>query len=764
VLNLLAPVRLEGMDIFRDDSDPATFYLLPDTPGIPLDSNGSPDFLFLLYLRDAAELGANDEAGAGYIQFRTTLMVSADRRAAILAGLRALLGPGQEPRLVDPLWTAGTVELATFQAGADGLVRAATTSTPVALTGDLGASFRMDLTPAGADVFRGAFNAYADGAHQLPILINYHLSYAARVAATLTIHAAHSVVHERVWRYAQPYVFEPGIVGYRPLALDHPFQAAELPGLRQRFPTVRPMIDIVHFGQAVQECMVEDTITVTIEGGAAGDTATHDALQKIASDLITQNLVPALTTGGALPGSSTTSDGGQTTTTIFTLTEDAPAGTASFDLHVTDAQTVTRSADPSAPLHVLVADPQTLRSCFKELRLSDGFFAEMKVAVSTSGVDFAKDGIAKVHVFYRYQQVDAADPARPTIERHDDGVLNAATDTLLFRFDTARSVDGHHLEQYEYRVEVHWSQGGAPVIVDWTPSTSRALIITPPLLGAVRVEAVLTAPKSFVDSVRVELSYKTFTGALELTDAQPRAVWFQPTGEVTPMGQTAQPPAYRHRILYRVAGQEVATPWRDGTDESVEAPNPFVRILTFAVTPAALPDSGSVIAGNLTYADPAHDYRIVQPVRLSSGQTAQMTVPIFADGVETVTCTGVVSHADGSQTPLADATLAAGNNFVGPARLLRVSIRADLVDFSADRLVQVTMTLTHADGRTTSQDFLFDPVKHDTAVWTVELADGDPATYDATVHFFGVDRATDKVLKMTGHHEDVLLLDRAMEV
>src|SRR6516162_8095650 len=215
MLNLMDPVSLENLVLFRDDEDPRKFYLLPDQPTLSVDEKGVPDFYFIKYEYDATSHG-DDQLGGGYVQFRTVLTIAPDRRDRVVAGLRQQLEQDKQdgkkpfgvaigatdPVLAAPLWTDGKVGLQTFKVGDKELVVKDTETVPVDLAGALGASVNLQLDPEGAEIFWTSFKNFAD--QQIPILISYELTYKARVSARMEIHAKRSTVEQAIWKRAIP--------------------------------------------------------------------------------------------------------------------------------------------------------------------------------------------------------------------------------------------------------------------------------------------------------------------------------------------------------------------------------------------------------------------------------------------------------------------------------------------------------------------------------------------------------------------------------
>jgi len=788
MLNFIDPVSVDDLTVLRDDQNANTFYVLPSQPVVPIGDDGTPEFLFILYTKDLSDVPVTAETGGGYLQFRTVLSLSDAQRHRVVDALTTLLAAERTagrkpfgnaisdapPNLATPLWTSGTVDLATFAVSDTGLVRQATSRAPVDLTGQLGASFSATLSTDGAGVFEGAFKAYQQGTHQLPLVITYNLSYVGRINARLTIDATHSVVHQRIWRDAVPYrLITEDFVRYVPLVLNTSFSVGMLPALRAEYGIVHAMLPRPAIVSAVEQTISDSSVTVKIEevstGDAVADAATRASLLKLATDLLTDALLPSLTTGPPQPGAS---DAGQRSsdTALLQLDENAEPGTATFHLELDDAMSVTRQAAPNAPLQVLIDDPTALSSCFHSLRLADDFFKDMRVTFSTSGVDFSANGIAKIHVYYRYSQTDDAAPGAPLVERHDDAELGSATAQADFRFDTARRAGGGHKEDYEYMAEVYWQRGGAPTVVPWTPTNRRLVIITPPQLGATKVDAVLTAPAGSVDSARVDITYTAvdrtaYTGALELTPAAPRATWLQSTGEIVAPDAASSPRGYDYSITYRVGPTAIVTPTRSSTQDTLEVPTPFVGSVAFTLMAGADWSRVSSIDGTATYTDGHHGYTKVVPFTLTApNPSCDVSVPVMPGGPRVATCSGRVQYADGSHDDF-ETGLAEGLNFVGGSGTtpLSVTLRTDLLDFTADvRAVHVSLSLPHTTGEPTTGEHIFTGADAAPFTWTVPRRDGDGTAYDAVVTFYGVDRSKDQTVRLTGCTSTSVELDRSM--
>jgi hypothetical protein len=786
VLNLLDPIELEGLVICRDDEDCRKFYPLPDQPVIPLDDEGTPELLFIKYLRDVEEVGEGEEVGGGYLQFRSVLTIAPERRQRVIEALRARLEEEKaagkrpcgeqitstEPLLADPLWTGGTVTMSTFQVSDTGLVRYATESAPVDLAGDLGSSLRAELDTVGAEIFWGAFRDQRST--QIPILITYQLTYKARVSASLEIHASREVIHRRIWQQARPYrLLRMPFVRYVPIAWHGPLMVNQLATLRGQFPEpVAAMVEGPQIRETISQTIVDNEITVRIDtdeaGGGEQAAEVQAMLFKVATDVLTERVVPSiLGDGSTLPGAGSEA-AGQTDTSLVQLSESGLGGDMRFDLELTQRSAIERSVNPNGPIHLLVGDPAALERCFRELRLADGFFDTMQVTASTAGVNFEKDGIQQIQVYLRYEQRDEANPLRPVIKRSTDGVLHSAAEAVHWRFDTARTASGGHKEEYQYRTDVYYQQGGPPSSTDWARSSSRMLLITPRTMGALRVEAVFTAPREVVDSARVALRHTAASGtrfetAFELTHERNARTWFQFTGELE-TGGGVDAPEYEYQVIYRVGGSEVVTKWTPSTALTLEIPSPFRKILTFVVRPQGSFEGVSNLSGDVVYEDQARQYRVVESFQLNdlaSSHTFQ--VPIFAGAPEEVSWTARLNRVDGSSLTLAPGKGPPGTVWVGTeVDFLEVEVRADLLDFESDvELALVKLVYTDlANSLSETSTLTFSKASSEPKTWRVARKDRTLDRYDADIRYVAHDRSKDSEVHLRQVNDQVLLLDR----
>lgn len=784
MLSIMDPVELENLVLFRDDEDPQKFYILPDEPAIPLDDNGVPDFYFIKYIRDVETTPDGQPLGGGYVQFRTTLTIAGPRKDRVLNGLRTMLtlekaagktpfgNPilGTEPTLAAPIWTAGTVKLETFKVGDNELVRKATESVPVDLAGSLGASVDLQLDPDGAEIFWASFKSFTE--RQVPIVISYQLTYKARVSARLEIHANRTTVEDTLWGTANPLPYHrvPGKALWARIPYTGVLTPAGLAGLQASYPGAVAGFSPDRVSDALKTAITNGTIVVHIETDEAGSGADANKVQemllKLATDVLSGRVIPALFgDAGGEPSTENADDPNAPTGTIIRL-DSSTNDTTRFDIVLDSTSTIERSFAPSGPIHVLLKSKAIVEACFKEIRITDGFFGLMKIAAATAGVSFQRDHIDVVHLFLRYDQVDEGNPDAPHVRRSFDGVLRSDADVLHWKFDLARDAKGGHKRTYEFRTDVFY--GDLTIANPWTARTDEMLLINPAAMGAVRAELVLTAPRDQVKAAHVTLEYVNDKGdvlsdQIALTSDEPRKTWFKATGQV---GATTTPPSYSYAVVYTVGSNEITMPKVTSSSESLELPGPFVRVLTFTLRPQGSFDGVANIVGDVTYDDPDHGYRVVQSFQLDKlTASTVISVPVMDGGPDHVRWTGRINHQDGSTTDLDGGDAPAGTVWVGAVvvEYITVQIVPDLIDFAKD--VQLaTVVLTYAPDPAAppaaTKAFTFSQANKAQQSFKYGVAPGAARAYKVDIQYIAYDRTKSSDVHLDGQTSEILVLDR----
>ncbi len=830
MLSIMDPVTIENCDLYRDDEDPKKFYLLPDTPVIATDKTGNPDFFFIQYLKDTSDPNTkDDDLGGGFIQFRSIVINDPAKVQRIVNALRAQLQSEQQagyqpfgnaitstdPVLASPIWTSGTVKMETFAAGDNQLIRKDTDTVPCDLAGSLGASMDLTLDSVGTSIFWAAFQQYATT--KIPIVIQYQLTYRARVSATMTIHAERTTVKERIVANAVPCQFvqggndpktgkptaghwqpiqdpawqqavSPGPGGFKNWHPNWGFLQSLITGYGPRYGRCVPRITPTQVKETIQSMVTDSSIEVKIEsnesfsspGGTSSSSSsgdkTQDTLYKLATDILSDKILPMVFGDDAQNGEPTTdpndpnadpSDPNNQTIPVALNSDDKTTESAVFDMHVTSTTSFDRQCNPSGPVQMMIKDQKMYQSCFQTLRLIDGFFSLKRVAMATAGINFERDGIDQVHVFTRYNQVDYGDPQHPNIVREFDDVLRATTDTLHWKFDMARDPSGNHIQEYQFRTDVYYQD--MKISSDWQTASDNFLSVNPAAMGAVRVELAFTAPRDQVRKATVTLSFTKADGSvvseqLDLSADDNRKTWFKATGAIH---QTGEMQMYTYQVTYAVGNTTIAMPEVQSSADSLEIPGPFTKTLSWTLVPQGLTDQGTFIEGDATYSDPDHQYSVLKHfVFTKLSDSVSFDVPAMDGAPEAISVVGDTRKSDGSKQDLPPYTKSGqGTVAFGPAvfKMMPVTVLPDLLDFDKDIQLGIVTITYHddANGYSDSKQFKFSKSSNQSQTWTIPIhTPTSPQTYDVDGHFVCYDRTKSFDIHLKAQTDPNVLLDR----
>ncbi|MEM7152825.1 MAG: hypothetical protein AAF799_08280 [Myxococcota bacterium] len=763
MLNLLDRQTIEDLTVYRDDQDVRKFYALPDTPTIDKDRQGRPSFLFVKYVDDRRNVAEEDEKNGAYTQMRATLGIDAERTERVMNHLREQLVEEKrkgikpfgkkiqstEPLLARPDWTEGAVTLSTFSASEDGMVRSVAGSQKPDLSGDLGAAFALELDPAGAAIFWDAFES-----GNVPIVLSYELTYKARVpAAKMVIHAEREKVQEAIYTHTRPYVFKPARKRYVALARQV-INRGVMATLRQthgkllKFMVPRKQI----------KTAVTNTIDVKITfGEGGGDTEVREKLMEIASDMLSNNIIPAFFAGNQVLDQITDVEEGED---LLELKDDIEESLEPFHIELSEEVAVDRNSNPSGIIQMLLTEEER-QLAFREVPLSDPFFEQLDVTTRTAGVQFERDGIDSIHVFLEYDHTDAKTGER--VFFNDDAVLTGDDEELTFHVERlARDADGNAITHYRIRTEIHYRVDLPKSVGRWVKQQQRQVIVAPRALGAIRVELKLTARPETVEAAEVHLAYRSGAGqvierTITLTGDEPNQSWFQFTGDFEEQGIE---PTYRYRVTWILpGGARLESETRAETRDVLEIGSPFTTPLEFTVRPEGSMEGVAEIAGELHYHDTRHDYSIVRSFSLTKLSSEEVVnVPAIEGGPRTATVEGRIVYEDGAHDELTAREVEPGTVWLGVSvrQWLTIYVQPFEADFENDlRIAALLITYTHADGRVERSpplNFLKNGPNPtmDTTEWKVALSEGDPQTFSYTVRYIGYDGRSDNVA-----HDDV---------
>jgi hypothetical protein len=296
------------------------------------------------------------------------------------------------------------------------------------------------------------------------------------------------------------------------------------------------------------------------------------------------------------------------------------------------------------------------------------------------------------------------------------------------------------------------------------------LTVNPNAMGALRVQLALTAKREEVRSVSVALSYRKSTGevlsdVVILTPDDGRKTWIKTTGEILP--PDSPPLAYTYQLTYEtIAAGKITLAPQTVTFDTLEVPTPFPKTLTFQFTPQGSFTDVAAIAGDVTYEDAPHGYKIVKSFSLEKLSASwSMDVPILDGGPQEVSWVARIVHPDGSQTPLPPGRGGVGNHLVGLVQYppFKVTVVPDLIDFDKDvQLAAVKLTYHDPQNGDVTQEMKFNKAASVQQTWSIpQYSAGSPKQYDLDVRFFAWDRTKSSELHLKNVTDANYYLDRS---
>ncbi len=352
MITLRDSLALDGFTAFRDvlTADPllygSTFYVLPDSPRLVVDPDGSPAFDFVMY--------AGPTRQGGIATLSTDLAISVERRGTLIEEIRQHL-----PDLADPVevrgvpFREGTVSLAF--GGEDGsepgqFVTQMAGNGPAPLTADQRTTFVCDLTGAGASLLRESLGTPAS-----IFLVRYDLVCDFRIdGATL-----------RVWCDSQAAwgIASEGRTSVDPAALTTQLLESRVAG-------------------------------VSVEAVESLDEGLRATLTQIGQEALARALATTLFV--APPSGEGTAK----------LKPFSASMETDLNLDFTHSLAVPRHFSPAAGL-VVEQTPDELGTQFRIVRLGEGFFRPLEVTIVCAG-DLSSVPIDLMKVWVEYDHPDAS--------------------------------------------------------------------------------------------------------------------------------------------------------------------------------------------------------------------------------------------------------------------------------------------------------------------------------------------------------------------
>lgn len=705
---------LHGVTVYGDDTRDDTFYLLPPGPSFRL-VDGKPSFQFIKY-RKLRKSG--DDLFGGMVAFDTELTVDADTLAKVTADLqaqvdaatarRALLRgpsggtPAQRPVRIAPItFTDGSVDLLIGEG--DAFVQKVRGAGMPSNYGANVASFRIELTQEGAALFEQAMQG--DGGF---VQVVYKLKHWAKLPP---IRASARWSASRLYAFSQVVSIDDPVCGESSYSesVRETMKSNEVMDIRFDFISAP---DASAEDVAKTEKTIRDTITRQLE--EAVERNMLDVIQKENPDV-----------------KSLRDEGG------FEEIRRSVSKRAFSDVSIgwTENQVVKWSIAPQGMLPNITAMKGPDGKGFawadyaREVDLDDAYFRTIDVNLRVNA-DFDDLPIFNVVATLEYPHGSAAKTESFTFSKPDD----------LARFRTFREGDK---AKYRFSYKVNYEGASKAYVAPAIETADTELTINVDDLGVLMVD-IAPGDINFelIPRAQLVLRYEDagiapFERQVTLTadsaNHRIREVLFQPR---------TRPIRYQVRYFY-ADGREKLGPWIEQMGQQVYVNDLIKAKRTIGVR--AIGDLQARIASisvDLEYIDAANDDAQATSVVLSKSS------PFFDWEIATATETGGtirwrerVTFADGT-SKAKDWQQASGNTvFVGELveAKLEVMVVPDLLDFSALKLVNVSLRYRdRGHDVDLRKDLLFKP-GDEAKTWTVPLEDDAARDYTWSARFFLAD-------------------------
>ena len=579
MLTLPAVMEINGLSVFKDDEDIAQFYYLPTKIELVKNSDGTPQFDFVVYdIGDDPE----DNTSGGYLLF--TVSLSQDKQVIendVKPELQRLVRAAAPDMMSVPVakiapisFIDGTAELFIASGGGD-LVNRIQLGKP-SLFGDNTVSVIAEMPIDGAALFASVLEQGGSIA-----TIEYNLVFEARLpSVVVTAHIEASRVREVISTWTEQEIKKKNTWGKTTTTTQ-----------RQR----------TSFSETLHE---ESLVELEIKAGSSEVDLSDDLvadLQKFAMESMDKFIQKEWLAGGILSEEQLASEW------MESVDEDLQRN---FDMSLTTRDVITRAYNPSAGVTpaFLGDDPKKFVT---KVSIGDDFFKRLEVDVQTS-LDFTKYGdfVHSVIVHMHYEGVDDSGTQISKAESFTFTAENHAPQKFVTK------IGGSNDESYTYRTEVTYK--GGPVEkreVDRGASKDRAYIASIKNPGEVDVTFNIS-PEVFGDKISsVEVIFEY---------ADPRRKVKRFTEEIllnatTPSGNVKRPifaemeKEFSYSYVYIMDGgtQRVsAGPFSGAPDtKHVSIPTPFENTFALTVQPLADWNEMTAVIVGLSYEDDENDFR-----------------------------------------------------------------------------------------------------------------------------------------------------------
>jgi hypothetical protein len=724
--------EIEGITAFEDDAAFNRFCLLPNEPRYRLDSNGDPVFKFMEY-RDPVDRG-DGHKGGGFIIFDVEFVVPEAKMPKIMETLGTLVKQRANELNVPPpaveignfIYTSGEAVLNLFNDEKD-LVQSKFNPGQPSLFGNNVTSFALELTPEGAALAKQALQGKGG-----VVQVVYKLKFWAKLPP-FQVHGWFNSL--------QFYSF------YQTINIDWHMWSED--SYRE---TVR------------EQTIASQSMGVEITSDAPIDPSLKEEVRQWALDTVEKTaekkMIAALT---PVPDDQRKVPDG-----IENVSRDVQkTNIDSFDLLYRESSTVEYGINPQGTLPNITSltdksgNPVRWEDYAVQVDLDDPFFRQLRVDTYVNA-DFAHLPIHSVEVKLLYNDKPMPNMAEGAPE--GEVVLSKAEDVGHFGTYIDTSLDQGKQWKYQYSYQVNY-QGTSQIYQSPVIETDEGNLTIG--VDDVGILSVQIAPGDInwdqVTQVQVKLSYEDpqeHVGPLEddfvLTKDKPthlfQEVIFKPFRK-----------SYRYQAKYFMKdGREYQVKEQEGRAKNLFINDPFAGLKSVKVIAGGdLKNRIANIFLDLKYSDEANDYTQSKSVVLNAGAPfADWSFPVINESQGKLTYSGNAMLTDGTSRAIDLKTADSGVIIVPKpyAGFIDVLVVTDLVDFSACKLVRVTLIYQDEENLIHEQkDYIFSAAKKESQAWHIGICDQGKNQYAWEANFFMLDNSQRKTGSTASSEQTIVL-------
>ncbi len=729
--------------VYRDDTDAARFYVLPETPRIARDEAGKPIFSLIVYRQDETRIDLNklrEDVGGGIMTFTVELAVPPEAIQKLRSKLAVEVlndDTGERAREIH-------VEVVTF---VDGKVMVSVAGDPAVDTGGaraftastvgagkvsgVGANRKavmVNLTQAGA-----ALMSQVDRLRTLPINVQYDLSFehrlvGVRMTVSCDLRSTYSLVQEFVPHEVKEVTDEGGYLD----DADYEYKSRD---------KISKVTESLKNSKAISVNVVPESSAV--------DQETLTSLEKFGFDMVNREIEKALSP-------TLIKDAGVDREYLKEFTSTVAS---SLNFSMDRRMVLLRRHVPSANISNVFqgVDPAEIVS-YVDLRVDHFTFLKVPVRVNA---DFSKLPLDSVVVSVAFERDRVNGGGREQRRESFAFTDGSAVQTFLAYANTLADT------AYDWSAVVHYKNSPLNFTVSRAQVHDNFLVVDVGMLGMLQVDVGLgLVDLDRFQSANVSLRYeskalgRTLQQTFPLSKDKQSAVWTEVTHEEPVDG-------YEYKVDWlRKDGEILPGEWRRETSSRLRVNGPVPSQLTVSVAATGnFKDEISQVVVSLLYADPANQYTQDKSLSFTDDkQTQTWTVDLRDASLRDYRYRYTIIYKDGvvkSVPEEEDKWVDGPPGFivVGEKYGLEVDVVPALLTYP-DHAKVVEVDLTYQDLANDIEDkqsFIFSKESSKALTWRVRTAPHGPRSYTIEVTYYSATGGVTRLPKRTSEAEALVL-------